>query len=137
MKSVILFVCLIFPIFAFSGEKNCGAVTSTLGFDLCVNQAHKTADSRLNVSYKQLIARVKSQYQKTPEQGARFLVRLKVSQLAWLKLRDANCAIEAFEYDEEMPAYEVTVNICVTKISLERSEYLDNTFPDNYNAPKK
>ena len=65
------------------------------------------------------------------------MAKLKASQLAWLKLRDTNCAVEAFEYDESMPAYEVTVNICVTKMSLERSEYLDNTFPDNYNAPKK
>ncbi|WP_339525966.1 lysozyme inhibitor LprI family protein [Pseudomonas sp. EL_65y_Pfl2_R96] len=137
MKSFILVVCLVFPIFAFSGEKICGAVTSTLEFNLCIKQAHDSADARLNVSYKQLIARVKSQYQRAPDQGAKFLVKLEASQLAWLKLRDANCAIEAFEYDEGMPAYEVTVNNCVTKMSLERSEYLDNTFPDNYNAPKK
>lgn len=136
-KLFVFFVFLAFPIFAFSGEKVCGTATSTLEFNLCVRQSHDSADSKLNVSYKQLIVRVKSQYQRDPDQGAKFLVKLKASQLAWLKLRDTNCAIEAFEYDEEAPVYEVTVKICAIKMSIERSKYLDNTFPDNYNAPKK
>lgn len=127
MKSFMLFVFLICPLFVFASENGCRIVTSTLEFNLCVKQAKNSADSKLNVSYKRLIARVNAQYQRDPEQGAKFLVKLKASQLAWLKLRDTNCAIEAFEYDEAMPAYEVAVNICVAKMSLERSIYLNST----------
>ncbi|MGF6205428.1 lysozyme inhibitor LprI family protein [Pseudomonas frederiksbergensis] len=135
MKSFILFICLVCPLFVFASENGCGVAASTLEFNLCVKQAKNSADSKLNVSYKRLIARVNAQYQRDSELGAKFLVKLKASQLAWLKLRDTNCAIEAFEYDEAMPAYEVTVNNCVTKMSLDRSNYLDSTFPDNYNTP--
>jgi uncharacterized protein YecT (DUF1311 family) len=132
-----LFICLVCPLFVLAGGTDCGVAASTLEFNLCVKQAKNAADSKLNVSYKQLLARVNAQYQRDAELGAKFLVKLKASQLAWLKLRDTNCAIEAFEYDEAMPAYEVTVNICVAKMSLERSNYLDSTFPDNYYIPKK
>lgn len=137
MKSFILFICLVCPLFVLAGETDCGVVASTLEFNLCVKQAKNSADSKLNVSYKQLIARVGAQYQRDAELGAKFLIKLKASQLAWLKLRDTNCAIEAFEYDEAMPAYEVTVNICVANMSPERSNYLDSTFPVNYYIPKK
>lgn len=135
MKSLLLFVYLVCPVFVFASENICGGFASTLEFNLCVKQAKNSADSKLNVSYKRLIARVNAQYQRDAELGAKFLVKLKASQLAWLKLRDTNCAIEAFEYDEAMPAYEVTVNNCVTKMSLDRSNYLDSTFPDNYSTP--
>lgn len=137
MESFVLFVCLVCPLFVFANGNDCSVVASTLEFNLCIKQAKESADSKLNLSYKQLMARVKAQYQRAPDLGAKFLAKLKSSQLAWLKLRDTNCAIEAFEYDEAMPAYEVTVNICVTKMSLERSNYLDSTFPDNYYMPKK
>lgn len=137
MKSFVLFVCLVCPLFVFASGNNCGVIASTLEFNLCIKQAKESADSKLNLSYKQLMVRVKAQYKRAPDLGEKFLAKLKSSQLAWLKLRDTNCAIEAFEYDESMPAYEVTVNICVAKMSLERSSYLDNTFPDNYNVPKR
>jgi uncharacterized protein YecT (DUF1311 family) len=137
MKSFILFICLVCPLFVLAGETDCGVVASTLEFNLCVKQAKDSADSKLNVSYKRLIARVNAQYQRDAELGAKFLIKLKASQLAWLKLRDTNCAIEAFEYDEAMPAYEVTMNVCVAKMSFERSSYLDSTFPDSYNTSEK
>lgn len=52
------------------------------------------------------------------------------SQRAWLKLRDTNCTLEAFEVEVGQPAYVTTVNNCIARMSLERSIYLDKTLPD-------
>ncbi len=98
--------------------------------DACAKSARDSADARLNSSYKDLLTRIKEQYQSDGTTGGDFVAKLKESQRAWLKLRDSNCVLEAFEIEIGQPAYATTVNNCEARMSLERSGYLDNLLPD-------
>ncbi|MBI6852017.1 DUF1311 domain-containing protein [Pseudomonas cichorii] len=98
--------------------------------DVCAKSARDSADARLNSSYRNLLIRIKDQYQSDGKRGGDFATKLKESQRAWLKLRDSNCVLEAFEVEAGKPAYMTTVNNCVAKMSLERSGYLDRLLPD-------
>ena len=62
-----------------------------------------SADAGLNESYKNLISRAKTQYQEDTKLGNDFLAKLKDSQRVWIKLRDKNCALEAFEIEVGQP----------------------------------
>ncbi|ATE75017.1 hypothetical protein CNN82_00840 [Pseudomonas frederiksbergensis] len=69
------------------------------------------------------------QYQSQHEVYKAFLVRLKNSQRAWLKLRDTNCVLEGFENEWDRKAYSEDVDRCVAKMSLERAAYLNGILP--------
>ncbi len=130
MKKFLLLVALLIPLSVVAAQTDCGDISTSRQVDACAKLAKESADANLNASYKQLISRVKSQYQADPALGENFMAKLKDSQRAWLKLRDANCALEAFEIDVGQPAYLTTVNNCIARMSLERSGYLDKTLPD-------
>lgn len=130
MNIKILLVCLFFSRFALADEPDCKNITVSAQVDECVKYAKESADLKLNLAYKKLIARVKSQYDVDPALGDKFLAKLKASQLAWIKLRDTNCPLEAFEIEEGKPAYITVVNNCIARMSLERSDYLDGTMKD-------
>lgn len=90
----------------------------------------KTADSQLNPSYQQLMARLEFPYLFDPKPGEEYSTKVKESQRAWIKLRDTNRAVEAFEIETGKPAYAGVINNCVAKMSQERSVYLDRIAPD-------
>jgi hypothetical protein len=71
------------------------------------------------------MARLETQYQIQPEFGAAYLAKVKEAQRAWVKLRDANCAVEAFDIETDKPAHATVVNNCITRMSQERSVELD------------
>nr|WP_244998693.1 lysozyme inhibitor LprI family protein [Pseudomonas viridiflava] len=98
--------------------------------DSCAKAEKNTADARLNDSYKKLIARAQRQYRSDARLGDEFKAKLKESQRAWLKLRDTNCPLEAFEIEVGQAAYLTTINNCVAGMSLERAAYLDKVLPD-------
>lgn len=109
----------------------CKEISASQRLDLCAEIARKAADSKLNASYKNLMARFESQYQVEPEQGKAFMAMTKDSQRAWIKLRDTNCPLEAIEIEPGVAAHVTTVNSCITRMSLERSAYLDKTLPES------
>lgn len=111
-------------------KAECIESTVSQEVDTCAKSARDSADARLNSSYKELMARIKIQYEADPKIGGDFATKLKGSQRAWLKFRDSNCALETFEIEVGQPAYIATVNNCVTKTSLERSAYLDKILPE-------
>lgn len=92
----------------------------------CSKIERETADKMLNDSYKVLLARVQNQYQLSPELGEVFIQKIKISQRLWIKLRDADCTLEAFQIEIGSQAYETTVNKCVARLSGVRSSYLQN-----------
>ncbi|WP_248803781.1 lysozyme inhibitor LprI family protein [Pseudomonas sp. MWU13-2100] len=125
MNKFLLSVALLFSMSVFAAQPNCSEVATSQQVDACAKLAKESADSNLNESYRKLMVRVNSQYQASPELGGGFIAKLKDSQRAWLKLRDANCALEAFEVEVGPPAYVTTINNCVARMSLVRSVYLD------------
>lgn len=124
-----LLASLLLPVSAAYAQDDCSNVTSSLEMVPCSEKAKKAADAQLNVSYKQLMTRLESDYRTDPALGAEYAAKVKESQRAWLKLRDANCPLEAFEIEVGKPAFVAVSNLCITRMSRERSAYLDKIVP--------
>ena len=128
-RFVLTLLAVLLPASAAYAQDDCSHVTSSLEMVPCSEAAKKAADAQLNVSYKQLMARLESDYRADPALGAEYAAKVKESQRAWLKLRDANCPLEAFEIETGMPAHVFAVNSCIARMSRERSVYLDKIVP--------
>ncbi|MCU0117073.1 lysozyme inhibitor LprI family protein [Pseudomonas sp. B2M1-30] len=122
---------LLLPVSAVYAQDDCTQVSSSLEMLPCSESAKKSADTQLNVSYQQLMARLETQYRADPALGSAYAAKVKESQRAWLKLRDANCPLEAFEIETGQPAYVTTVNLCIARMSRDRSVFLDNIASDS------
>lgn len=114
---------------AFAGV-DCNEMAASQQIETCADIAKKAADSRLNTSYQKLMARLDSQYRAQPDAGKVFKTKVKESQRIWIKLRDTDCPLEAFEIETGLPAYVTTVNNCIARMSLERTDYLGKIAPD-------
>jgi uncharacterized protein YecT (DUF1311 family) len=128
-RFVFTLLAVLLPVSAAYAQDDCSHVTSSLEMVPCSEAAKKAADAQLNVSYKQLMARLESDYRADPALSAEYAAKIKESQRAWLKLRDANCPLEAFEIEAGMPAHVFAVNSCIARMSRERSAYLDSIDP--------
>ncbi|MHA3734294.1 lysozyme inhibitor LprI family protein [Pseudomonas sp. Eth.TT006] len=128
-RFVFTLLAVLLPVSAVYAQDDCSHVTSSPEMVPCSEAAKSAADAQLNVSYKQLMARLESDYRTNPALGAEYVAKVKESQRAWLKLRDANCPLEAFEIETGMPAHVVAVNSCIARMSRERSAYLDKIAP--------
>ncbi|WP_373874450.1 lysozyme inhibitor LprI family protein [Pseudomonas pharyngis] len=122
-------LAVLLPVSTVYAQDDCSHVASSLEMVPCSEAAKKAADTQLNLSYKQLMARLESDYRADPALGAEYAAKVKESQRAWLKLRDANCPLEAFEIETGMPAHVFAVNLCIARMSRERSAYLDKIAP--------
>jgi uncharacterized protein YecT (DUF1311 family) len=111
-------------------QDECGEITASQQIDKCSDVAKNAADSLLNTSYHQLMARLETQYLADPDAGAVYTAKVKEAQRVWIKLRDANCPLEAFEIKPGTSAYLTTVNNCIARMSHERSAFLDKIAPD-------
>ncbi|WP_426233831.1 lysozyme inhibitor LprI family protein [Pseudomonas sp. TWP3-2] len=125
-----LVVALLLPVSAVYAQDDCSKVGSSLEMVPCSEAAKKAADAQLNVSYKRLMSRLESDYRADPALGKEYAAKVKESQRAWLKLRDANCPLEAFEIESGMPAHVFAVNSCIARMSRKRSTYLDKISPE-------
>ncbi|MCD5990466.1 DUF1311 domain-containing protein [Pseudomonas sp. CDFA 553] len=118
-----------------SAQEVCSEINASQQVDRCSEIAKKAADSQLNTSYHQLMARLEVQYQADPEAGAAYALKVKETQRIWIKSRDSNCPLEAFEIEPGTSAYVTTVNNCIARMSLERAKFLDNTAPGISSVP--
>ncbi|PZX01905.1 uncharacterized protein YecT (DUF1311 family) [Pseudomonas sp. 478] len=127
MKVIGLFAVLLLGLLPVSNAfaEDCQEVN----IDGCAEIAMKAADSRLNTRYHELMARLETQYQGDLELGAAYAAKVKESQRAWIKLRDANCAVEAFEIETSKLAHVTVVSNCIARMSQERSDYLSKIAP--------
>lgn len=111
-------------------QDDCNEITVSEQIDRCSEVAKSAADSQLNSSYHQLMARLEAQYRAEPDTGAAYTAKVKEAQRAWIKLRDANCPLEVFEIKPGTSAYVATVNNCIARMSRERTVFLDNIAPE-------
>ncbi|WP_088236271.1 lysozyme inhibitor LprI family protein [Pseudomonas viridiflava] len=130
MKINCRFVLVLVSLYFLPAHADCINSGTSQEVDACAKAEKNTADARLNDSYKKLIARAQRQYRSDARLGDEFKAKLKESQRAWLKLRDTNCPLEAFEIEVGQAAYLTTINNCVAGMSLERAAYLDKVLPD-------
>jgi uncharacterized protein YecT (DUF1311 family) len=120
----------VLPVSLALAQDECTGNTTSRQVDKCSDVSKVAADSQLNTSYHQLMARLETQYRAEPDTGAAYTAKVKEAQRAWIKLRDANCPLEAFEIKPGTSAYVTTVNNCIARMSRERSVFLDNITPD-------
>lgn len=112
-------------------EDNCKVITVSWQYDQCVEADRKSADAKLNASYKLLMTRFESQWKREPEQAKAYMAMARDSQRAWIKLRDTTCPLEAIETETGSKAYTTLTNNCIARMSLERAAYLDAVAPDD------
>ena len=63
-------------------EDTCKVITVSWQYDECVEADRKSADAKLNSSYKKLMARFESRWKPEPEQGKAYMAMAKDSQRA-------------------------------------------------------
>ncbi|WP_426233833.1 lysozyme inhibitor LprI family protein [Pseudomonas sp. TWP3-2] len=111
-------------------EDNCKVITVSWQYDQCVEADRKSADAKLNASYKKLMTRFESQWKPEPEQAKAYMAMARDSQRAWIKLRDTTCPLEATDIEPGAAAHTTVTNNCIARMSLERVAYLDAIAPD-------
>jgi uncharacterized protein YecT (DUF1311 family) len=111
-----------------NGDK-CENIRDSLGVFECSKDKKEYADNSLHENYSLLVARIKSQFERDQPLGEKYLLVVKKSQLAWIDLRNSNCALETFEIEHGSQVYEVVVNNCVARMSEERTDYLSDISP--------
>ncbi|WNW12240.1 lysozyme inhibitor LprI family protein [Pseudomonas sp. DTU_2021_1001937_2_SI_NGA_ILE_001] len=92
----------------------------------CSVYSRQTAETLLKENFQNLLNRVQSQFVANKTQYNDFTNKLKTAQLAWEKLRDADCAVEVFPSAAGSKAYKISENDCIARMSDERSEYLES-----------
>lgn len=128
--AILLFAPLLGSAQEVSGDSCQHPTNSTKIFE-CSENERSSADKKLNETYKKLLARVEKQYTTSPKLKEQLTQEIRRSQRTWIKLRDIDCNLEAFQIEPESQAYETTVNKCIARLSEERSNYLDkNISPD-------
>lgn len=108
----------------------CVKITNNQQIFECSQINKINADKNLNDQYKKLLGRVKNQYRSDQKIGKDLTDKIKKSQRAWIILRDSNCEVESHEIEVGTPAYEVTNNNCISRESIQRTEYLKKIAPD-------
>jgi uncharacterized protein YecT (DUF1311 family) len=92
----------------------------------CSKYSRETAEELLKENFQNLLQRVQSQFVANKTQFNDFTNKLKTAQLAWEKLRDADCAVEVFPSAAGSKAFTIAENDCLARMSDERSEYLES-----------
>lgn len=103
---------------------NCNEISTSQQVFECSKTRAEAADHDLNIYYKWLIEKVRSDYSSNAELGKDLMSRLKNSQRAWLASRDANCLLDVFIVEKGSIAFDTTRNNCLYRESINRSSYL-------------
>ncbi|VAW72362.1 hypothetical protein MNBD_GAMMA12-1750 [hydrothermal vent metagenome] len=120
-KVYVLVINVLFVVSGFAGTKgSCLQVAKTqLEMNQCAGTSYKLVDTELNRVYKL----IRQQYKKNPQ----FLAKLKISQLAWIKLRDANMNMQFPAKNKRLEygsVYPMCSSLVEKKIVLRRIVYL-------------
>tara|TARA_R110000868_G_scaffold408309_1_gene691147 strand:+ start:729 stop:1130 length:402 start_codon:yes stop_codon:yes gene_type:complete len=121
---------LAFPALSDAVENPCEKIELSQQVSQCAEYKKDQSDKTLNLSYKATLDRIKHQYKESQTLSEQYLFLLREAQRAWIKLRDADCKLEAFEIEENTEAYQTTINNCISKMSDNRTHYLKNIAPD-------
>lgn len=124
----LLFLAL--PVFGGAAGDPCERIETSQQVAQCAEYKKDQSDKLLNLSYKATLDRIRHQYEKAPSLADQYISLLRGAQREWIKLRDADCKLEAFEIEETAEAYQVTINNCISRMSSDRASYLDRIAPD-------
>lgn len=132
MKKIYPFILsfLTLPALSNTAENPCEKIEASQQIAQCTEYKKEQSNKTLNLSYKETLGRIKHQYKKSPALSDQYLSLLRGAQKEWIKLRDADCKLEAFEIEETSEAYQTTINNCISRMSNNRTLYLKNIAPD-------
>jgi uncharacterized protein YecT (DUF1311 family) len=109
---------------------SCASAKISAEVDTCVARQYAEADRKMNTVYTQVMAQIDRDYKPEPRLGKELKAKIKNAQLAWLSFRDAQCAVEAFEIEQDKPAHTTTVKACMNRLTVERTTQLERAFGD-------
>ncbi len=95
-------------------EPNCKDPQTQVEMTMCAGRAAKSSDRELNQMYRQ----VRAKYKGTSQDD-----RLVTAQLAWMKFRDAECAVSAGRYEGGTMAPMAYAG-CVDRLTQQRTKDL-------------
>jgi uncharacterized protein YecT (DUF1311 family) len=118
--ALLCIVCSVsIPVLADQTKQCLEVAVTQIEMDRCADVEFSTVDFELNRVYKKI--------QEIYKNDSVFLEKLKISQLAWIKLREADTELQ-FPHSEEPGYYGSVFPMCVsgykTKLTLQRAEFL-------------
>jgi len=124
IRSPLSALCLTFMLPSPSWAASCEDAMTTAEMRVCTAEALARADSRLNTAYRD--ARVAAReadrlHSEVPGNGAEY--HLREAQRAWIKLRDADCALAGFPF-RGGTMEPVLVTSCLADLTEKRTEDL-------------
>uniref|UniRef100_A4XNH0 Lysozyme inhibitor LprI-like N-terminal domain-containing protein n=1 Tax=Ectopseudomonas mendocina (strain ymp) TaxID=399739 RepID=A4XNH0_ECTM1 len=119
-----------FPALSDAIQKSCEVIEDSQQVAQCAEYAKGQSDKLLNSAYRAALDRIRHQYRQAPLMADQYISLLRGAQREWIKLRDADCKLEAFEIEETAEAYQVTINNCLARMSNDRADYLKHIAPD-------
>lgn len=119
-----------FPAFSNTVEDPCERFEASQQIAQCAEYIKVISDQLLNSAYKATLDRIRHQYMQAPSLADQYISLLRGAQREWIKLRDADCKLEAFEIEETAEAYRVTIDNCLSRMSNDRAIYLKRIAPD-------
>ncbi|MCE9873118.1 lysozyme inhibitor LprI family protein [Hafnia alvei] len=110
---------------AFShGADVCSDIQNSGQVYLCSENKKNEADKYLNEKYSELLSKINSVYVNDDVLKRELIINVKTSQRDWIKFRDSNCKLYAFQIDSNSSAYQTTINNCVARMSESRGKEL-------------
>lgn len=123
MRHEVLLVLLALPVTARAQDAACGLVSTSQGIYECSKAARMAADNALNSEYRRVLRAILKAYQGN-HLGMELVGQVKEAQLAWIRLRDSDCAVESYIAERGTQAYETTFNNCIARMTRECTSYL-------------
>ncbi|HBX53936.1 lysozyme inhibitor LprI family protein [Pseudomonas sp. UBA2684] len=121
---------LAFPALSDIVENPCKEIEASQQIAQCAEYKKDLSNKTLNLSYKATLDRITHQYKESPALSDQYLSLLRGAQREWIRLRDADCKLEAFEIEETTEAHQTTINNCISRMSDNRAHYLKSIAPD-------
>ena len=128
MKSLLSLLLVVFSTacMAQSLDKvDCSTITISPQLDDCVKKQLKGSNIRLKNELEKFEKRTKQDYAADLKLGKARINKVKQAQKAWVKFRDLNCKVEAFEIEEGTAAHITTVNNCIIRMNAEIIKILE------------
>lgn len=125
-----LFLFSVHPAFSETLGNPCQHIEVSQQVAQCAAYKQQQSDEHLNSNYKATLDRIRNQYGKIFSLAEQYISLVREAQKNWIKLRDADCKLEAFEVDETTEAYQAIIDNCHSRMSDDRSNYLKRIATD-------
>ncbi|MBB4866941.1 uncharacterized protein YecT (DUF1311 family) [Pseudomonas nitritireducens] len=102
----------------------CVGVHDSLQLMACFKARREDADNHLNQSYRKMLQRIEQAYSSSPDKALSLKSQLKSAQLQWIRFRDADCELAAFEAEAGSQAHDGNINQCITAATRLRSRQI-------------